>query len=76
MPTTSKSHKQPSKKMMEGMEALRQIASTSLFLENEQNTVENNRIVPIIKEPDESSGKMLLSFITIATVDSPEEKTK
>lgn len=39
------------------MEALRQIASTSLFLENEQNTVENNRIVPIIKEPDKSTGK-------------------
>lgn len=34
------------------MEALRQIASTSLFLENEQNNTENNRIVPIIKEPD------------------------
>lgn len=34
------------------MEALRQIASTSLFLENEQNNAENNRIVPTIKEPD------------------------
>lgn len=42
----------PSSKMIEGMEALRQIASTSLFLENEQHNRENNRIVPVIKEPD------------------------
>lgn len=42
----------PSIKMIEGMEALRQIASTSLFLENEQHNRENNRIVPVIKEPD------------------------
>lgn len=43
--------------MNEGMEALRQIATTSLFLENEQNTLENNRIVPIIKEPDNLLGE-------------------
>lgn len=41
------------------MEALRQIASTSLFLENEQNNIENNRIIPIIKEPDKGNYRIL-----------------
>uniref|UniRef100_A0A182SLW9 Uncharacterized protein n=1 Tax=Anopheles maculatus TaxID=74869 RepID=A0A182SLW9_9DIPT len=38
-------------KTYEGVEALRQIATTSLFLQNEQK-VSSNRIVPIIKEPE------------------------
>lgn len=42
------------------MEALRQIATTSLFLQNEQNVVAN-RIVPIIKEPDKRKGKNIIS---------------
>lgn len=40
----------------EGMEALRHIATTSLFLENEQHT-STNRNVPIVKEPDKTIGK-------------------
>ncbi|XP_053691901.1 uncharacterized protein LOC128740385 [Sabethes cyaneus] len=40
-------------KTYEGVEALRQIATTSLFLQNEQK-VSSNRIVPIIKEPDKT----------------------
>lgn len=35
----------------EGMEALRQIATTSLFMQNEQKTA-INRVVPIINEPE------------------------
>lgn len=40
----------------EGMEALRQIATTSLFLQNEQHTSTKSS-VPIIKEPDKPHGK-------------------
>lgn len=40
----------------EGMEALRQIATTSLFMQNEQKTA-TNRVVPIINEP-ESGGEI------------------
>lgn len=40
----------------EGMEALRQIATTSLFMQNEQKPM-TNRIVPIIKEPENVNGK-------------------
>uniref|UniRef100_W8BAF3 Uncharacterized protein n=2 Tax=Ceratitis capitata TaxID=7213 RepID=W8BAF3_CERCA len=44
-------HKRNSNKILnEGMEALRQIATTSLFMQNEQKT-SLNRVVPIIKEP-------------------------
>lgn len=38
-------------KSYEGVEALRQIASTSLFLDNEQKI--NGQTIPTIKEPDE-----------------------
>ncbi|KAM7351342.1 uncharacterized protein ACRADG_004238 [Cochliomyia hominivorax] len=45
-------HKRSNSKMLnEGMEALRQIATTSLFMQNEQKPM-TNRIVPIIKEPE------------------------
>ncbi|XP_044315931.1 mucin-5AC isoform X2 [Drosophila rhopaloa] len=45
-------HKRSQSKMLnEGMEALRQIATTSLFMQNEQKTA-INRVVPIINEPD------------------------
>lgn len=37
------------------MEALRQIATTSLFLQNEQHNSKSS--VPIIKEPDKPNGK-------------------
>lgn len=39
----------------EGMEALRQIATTSLFMQNEQK-LSMNRVVPIIKEPEKIVG--------------------
>lgn len=39
------------------MEALRQIATTSLFLQNEQHTSSKNN-VPIIKEPDKPEGNI------------------
>lgn len=45
----------------EGMEALRQIATTSLFLQNEQHTSTKNS-VPIIKEPDKPYGKHIINF--------------
>ena len=39
------------------MEALRHIATTSLFLQNEQRTTTSlNRIVPIINEPEKREG--------------------
>ncbi|XP_055388184.1 uncharacterized protein LOC129616585 [Condylostylus longicornis] len=44
--------KSNNKMMNEGMEALRQIATTSLFLQNEQKPASSNRVVPIIKEPE------------------------
>jgi len=44
----------------EGMEALRQIATTSLFMQNEQKTA-INRVVPIINEPD-SGGKIYIKI--------------
>lgn len=57
--TTNKLNKhKSSSKIIEGMEALRQIATTSMFLENEQNNAENNRIVPIIKEPHKGNGSI------------------
>lgn len=40
--------KHPNSKMIEGMEALRQMASTSLFLQNEKNN--SNSTVPTIQE--------------------------
>lgn len=54
-PQTSKSREQSD--LNEGMEALRQIATTSLFMQNEQNVV-TNRTVPIIKEPDKGKGNL------------------
>lgn len=39
----------------EGMEALRHIASTSLFMQNEQKS-STNRVVPMIKEPENPTG--------------------
>ncbi|XP_023031653.1 uncharacterized protein LOC6641841 isoform X1 [Drosophila willistoni] len=45
-------HKRSQSKMLnEGMEALRQIATTSLFMQNEQKSG-LNRVVPIINEPE------------------------
>ncbi|XP_059221966.1 uncharacterized protein LOC106082856 isoform X1 [Stomoxys calcitrans] len=50
-------HKRSNSKMLnEGMEALRQIATTSLFMQNEQKPA-TNRIVPIIKEPEAAAEK-------------------
>ncbi|TMW44713.1 hypothetical protein DOY81_010208 [Sarcophaga bullata] len=42
----------------EGMEALRQIATTSLFMQNEQKSM-TNRIVPIIREPENLNADIL-----------------
>lgn len=45
--------------MNEGMEALRHIATTSLFLQNEQSTSKDkDPIIPTIKEPDKLTGKI------------------
>lgn len=53
-------HKRSNSKMLnEGMEALRQIATTSLFMQNEQKPM-TNRIVPIIKEPENLNGKYFM----------------
>jgi phosphoribosylformylglycinamidine (FGAM) synthase PurS component len=49
-------------KNYEGVEALRQIATTSLFLENEEEKTSTNRIVPIIKEPEKIEGKFIRSY--------------
>lgn len=54
--------------MSEGMEALRHIATTSLFLQNEKHpnevaTAKSN--VPIIKEPDKSSGAFLFNLFNL-----------
>lgn len=60
-------------KTYEGVEALRQIATTSLFLQNEQK-VSSNRIVPIIKEPEKGEGNYSLPreypSESILTIDS------
>lgn len=42
--------------MNEGMEALRQIATTSLFMQNEQST-SKDLFVPMMKEAGNSTGK-------------------
>jgi hypothetical protein len=47
------------------VEALRQIATTSLFLENEEEKTSTNRIVPIIKEPVKIEGKFIRSYRTL-----------
>ncbi|XP_017466484.1 PREDICTED: uncharacterized protein LOC108359240 [Rhagoletis zephyria] len=48
----SLANKRNSNKILnEGMEALRQIATTSLFMQNEQKS-SSSRVVPIIKEPE------------------------
>lgn len=51
----------------EGMEALRQIATTSLFMQNEQKPM-TNRIVPIIKEPENLNGKYIFLFLVFSPV--------
>jgi hypothetical protein len=48
-------------KSYEGVEALRQVASTSLFLDNEQKA--NGQTIPTIKEPDE--GELVNQSCTI-----------
>lgn len=73
-------------KSYEGVEALRQIASTSLFLDNEQQQLQQqnrnpNNIIPTIREPlDEgSSNASLTNFISQshdALLDPPIEMTK
>jgi hypothetical protein len=48
-------------KSYEGVEALRQIASTSLFLDNEQQrTGAGQQVIPTIKEPEEGSSNASL----------------
>lgn len=62
-------------KSYEGVEALRQIASTSLFLDNEQKV--NGQTIPTIKEPEEGSlmlcGIEERSFITSIVSDSSKD---
>uniref|UniRef100_A0A6P4FLB6 Mucin-5AC-like n=1 Tax=Drosophila rhopaloa TaxID=1041015 RepID=A0A6P4FLB6_DRORH len=59
-------HKRSQSKMLnEGMEALRQIATTSLFMQNEQKTA-INRVVPIINEPDSGA-----TAVTSSTTKDP-----
>ncbi|KAL9705788.1 hypothetical protein quinque_009306 [Culex quinquefasciatus] len=55
-------------KTYEGVEALRQIATTSLFLQNEQK-VSSNRIVPIIKEPEKVEDRPLKADIALVLID-------
>lgn len=55
--------------MSEGMEALRHIATTSLFLQNEKHIAEEvsaKSNVPIIKEPDKPSGKFKVFYYKIS----------
>lgn len=64
-PAAQKFMKQhPNSKMNEGMEALRQIATTSLFLQNEKANDTNNqkRVVPTIREPKMDSGTIFVVF--------------
>lgn len=70
-------------KSYEGVEALRQIASTSLFLDNENHQQQQrlNTMIPTIREPlDEgSSNASLTNFMTKAhdaLLDPPIEMTK
>ncbi|KAI8042612.1 hypothetical protein M5D96_003925 [Drosophila gunungcola] len=49
----------------EGMEALRQIATTSLFMQNEQKTA-INRVVPIINEPDSGDAPLEMKKLQTA----------
>nr|XP_036677260.1 flocculation protein FLO11 isoform X2 [Drosophila suzukii] len=59
-------HKRSQSKMLnEGMEALRQIATTSLFMQNEQKTA-INRVVPIINEPDSGDAPLEMKKLQTA----------
>lgn len=55
--TTAQKPKPNAKTMNDGMEALRHIATTSLFLQNEHSNLKDP-MVPIIKEPDKHSGRL------------------
>lgn len=68
-------------KSYEGVEALRQIASTSLFLDNENHQQYRNTIIPTIREPlDEgSSNASLTNYMSKghdALLDPPMEMRK
>lgn len=54
--------------MNEGMEALRQIATTSLFLQNEKanDTNQNHRIVPTIREHLDNGNDQMIIFSMIS----------
>ncbi|XP_034666373.1 uncharacterized protein LOC117900207 isoform X1 [Drosophila subobscura] len=59
-------HKRSQSKMLnEGMEALRQIATTSLFMQNEQKQA-INRVVPIINEPDSGDAPLEMTKLQTA----------
>ncbi|XP_033173539.1 uncharacterized protein LOC117150657 isoform X1 [Drosophila mauritiana] len=59
-------HKRSQSKMLnEGMEALRQIATTSLFMQNEQKTA-INRVVPIINEPESGDAPLEMKKLQTA----------
>ncbi|EDV58669.2 mucin-5AC isoform X2 [Drosophila erecta] len=59
-------HKRSQSKMLnEGMEALRQIATTSLFMQNEQKTA-TNRVVPIINEPESGDAPLEMKKLQTA----------
>ncbi|KAH8266604.1 hypothetical protein KR018_002936 [Drosophila ironensis] len=59
-------HKRSQSKMLnEGMEALRQIATTSLFMQNEQKTA-SNRVVPIINEPESGDAPLEMKKLQTA----------
>ncbi|XP_037912460.1 uncharacterized protein LOC119652414 isoform X2 [Hermetia illucens] len=67
-----------SKMLNEGMEALRQIATTSLFLQNEPKPP-TNRIVPIIKEPEKQAEaplemRKLETILNISDVTDDEDE--
>ncbi|XP_073822595.1 uncharacterized protein [Musca autumnalis] len=68
-------HKRSNSKMLnEGMEALRQIATTSLFMQNEQKPM-TNRIVPIIKEPEVAAEKPDMANSTKASKPNSQSKS-
>lgn len=50
--------------MNEGMEALRRIATTSLFMQNEQET-SKDLVVPLNEDTQKVIGKLILLFISI-----------
>ncbi|XP_022231916.2 uncharacterized protein LOC111080547 isoform X1 [Drosophila obscura] len=73
-------HKRSQSKMLnEGMEALRQIATTSLFMQNDQKTA-INRVVPIINEPDSGDAplemKKLQTALSACEMSEEEQEEK